>query len=102
MKLQVEKKKIVLSDSNRANRISLGQKITNFSDEKIKSIWFSNETILKSGPNEEIVCYRMPKNEQWYVLSNEGGAKSVMFWSCISLNAYGPLVQVKGKNTAEQ
>ena len=31
--------------------------------------------------------------------SNEGAAKSVMFWGCVSKAAYGPLVVVEGKNT---
>ena len=44
----------------------------------------------------------MPKDEEWSVPSNAGGGKSVMFWACISFNAYGPLVEVKGKNTAAQ
>jgi hypothetical protein len=34
------------------------------------------------------------------VFTNSGG-KSVMFWGCISLNAFGPLVEVRDKNTAE-
>ena len=102
MKLQVAKKKIVLKDVNRAKRIEFCRKVANFSDEKIKSIWFSDETIVKSRPNGEIVFYRMPKDEEWSVPSNAGGGKSVMFWACISFNAYGPLVEVKGKNTAVQ
>jgi hypothetical protein len=48
------------------------------------------------------VFYRMPKDQEWSVPSNAGGGKSVMFWACISINAYGPLVEVKGKNTAAQ
>ena len=69
-------------------------------DAFIESIWFSDETMVKSRPNGEVVFFRSAKNSQWFVPSNEGAAKSVMFWGCVSKAAYGPLVVVEGKNTA--
>ena len=71
------------------------------SDDYLASIWFSDETIVKSRPNEEIVLFRSIQGSEWYEPSNGSGGKSVMFWGLISLNAYGPLVEVIGKNTAD-
>jgi hypothetical protein len=76
--------------------------VANFSDEKIKSIWFSEETIVKSRPIGEIVFYKMPKQEEWSVPSNARGGKSVMFWACISFNAHAPLVELNSKKNAAQ
>jgi hypothetical protein len=72
MKPQVAKKKIVLKHSNRAKRIAFCRNVANFSDEKIKSIWFSDETMVKSLPNGKVFFYRMPKDEELSVPSNAG------------------------------
>jgi hypothetical protein len=70
-------------------------------DDYINSIIFSDETIVKSRPNGEIVFFRVPPGSEYFEPSNASGGKSVMFWGCISLNAFGPLVEVRDKNTAE-
>ena len=69
-------------------------------DEFINSICFSDETMVKSRPNREVVLFRSPGGTVWNKPSNAGGAKSVMFWGCVSKAAYGPLVVIEGKNTA--
>ena len=69
-------------------------------DDFLASIWFSDETIVKSRPNGEVVLFRSFEGSEWYEPSNGSGGKSVMFWGCVSKNAYGPLVEVIGKNTA--
>ena len=69
-------------------------------DAFIESIWFSDETMVKSRPNGEVVFFRSAHGSKWFVPSNEGSAKSVMFWGCVSMAAYGPLVVIFGENPA--
>ena len=102
LQLRVAKKRIILSDANRAKRVAFCERMLGADDDYIKSIWFSDETMVKSRPNGELVCYRLPQGQEWSIPANGGGSKSVMLWSCISINAYGPLVEVRGKNTSEQ
>ncbi|MEY3451992.1 MAG: hypothetical protein RL711_1820 [Bacteroidota bacterium] len=97
---QVAKRRIVISERNRIKRLEFCREMVGKDDAFIESIWFSDETMVKSRPNGEVVFFRSAKNSQWFVPSNEGAAKSVMFWGCVSKAAYGPLVVVEGKNTA--
>jgi transposase len=94
------KSRIVISDINRRKRIAFCKLMLTKSDEYLASIIFSDETIVKSRPNGEVVFYRAPEGTEFYQASNASSGSSVMFWGCVSLKAYGPLVEVKGKNTA--
>lgn len=98
---RIAKKKIILSDTNRQKRLLFCRDMLEKDDAFIASIWFSDETIVKSRPNGEMVFFRSAEGSEWYEPSNAGGGNSVMFWGVVSLAAYGPLVEVKGKNTAE-
>jgi transposase len=101
MEPKVAKSRIVISDINKQKRIEFCKEMLAKTDAELNSIWFSDETIVKSRPNGEIVLYRCPPGSEFFEPSNASGGKSVMFWGIISKDAYGPLVEVKGKNTAE-
>ena len=98
---QKAKFRIVVSDINKQKRIDFCRLMLEKDDAYLKSIMFSDETIVKSRPNGEIVFFRAPPGSEYFEPSNASGGKSVMFWGCISINAYGPLVVVEGRNTAE-
>jgi hypothetical protein len=44
-------------------------------DTFIESIWFSDETMVKSRPKGEVIFFRSAKNSQWFVPSNEGASE---------------------------
>lgn len=98
---QKAKFRIVVSDINKQKRVDFCRLMLAKDDAYIQSIIFSDETIVKSRPNGEIVFFRAPPGSEFFEPSNASGGKSVMFWGCISLNAYGPLVVIEGKNTAD-
>lgn len=97
----IAKSRIVVSNANKQKHIAFCREMLEKSDEELGTIWFSDETMVKSCPNGEVVLFRCPPGAEWFVPSNGGTSKSVMFWGVISLAAYGPLVVVEGKNTAE-
>jgi transposase/AraC-like DNA-binding protein len=101
MEPKVAKSRIVISDINKRKRVEFCKEMLSKSDAELETIWFSDETMVKSRPNGEIVLYRCPPGSEYFEPSNGGGGKSVMFWGVISKNAYGPLVEVIGRNTAE-
>ena len=101
MQCKVAKKKIIISNQNKKKRIDFAKKMIAKTDLELAQIWFSDETIVKSRPNGKIILYRCPPGCEYFEPSNASGSKSVMFWGVISKEAYGPLVEVKGKNTAE-
>ena len=98
---QKAKFRIVVSDINKQKRIDFCRLMLAKDDAYLKSIIFSDETIVKSRPNGEIVFFRVAPGSEFFEPSNASGGKSVMFWGCISINAYGPLVVVEGRNRAE-
>jgi transposase len=100
MPKKVAKSRIVLSNVNKRKRVAFAKEWVLKSDEELAQIWFSDETMVKSPPNGEYVFFRCPPGAEWHTPSNGSGSKSVMFWGVISKAAYGPLVQVEGKNTA--
>jgi transposase len=101
MPSKVAKRRIVMTEVNKLKRVQFAKRMLKKSDEWLSTIWFSDETIVKSRPNGEIVFYRCPPGDEWYEPSNASGGNSVMFWGLISKAAYGPLVEVVGKNTAQ-
>jgi transposase len=94
------KYRIVISDQNRQKRLAFCRLMLAKDDEYLNRIIFSDETIVKGRPNGEEVFFRAPVGSVFFEPSNASCGKPVMFWGCASLQAYGPLVEVKGKNTA--
>jgi DDE superfamily endonuclease/Transposase len=99
--IKIAKSRIVLSNINRQKRIDFCRLMLQKTDSELNSIWFSDETIVKSRPNGEVVFYRASPGQEYFEPSNGPSGKSVMFWGVISMAAYGPLVVVQGANTAE-
>ena len=93
---EVAKRKIVISQQHKVRRLNFCRLMVDKDDPFIESIWFSDETMVKSRPNSEVVFFRSAPGSKWFVPSNEGSAKSVMFWGCVSMAAYGPLVVIPG------
>ena len=100
MQARRARSRIVVSNINKQKRLEFCRSMLEKSDHYLNSICFSDETTVKSRPNGEIILFRSPKGSEWFSPTNGGGGKSVMFWGCASKTAYGPLVEVIGKNTA--
>lgn len=100
MDTHTAQRRIIISDENKRKRMEFCKEMLKKTDAELRSIWFSDETIVKSRPNGEIILFRCPPGSVYYEPSNASSSKSVMFWGVMSFDAYGPLVEVKGKNTA--
>jgi hypothetical protein len=100
LQLRIAKKAICVSDVNKEKRVAFAKEWVRKPDEVLESIWFSDETMVQSRPNGEVVTYRAPKGSGWVEPSNSSSGKSVMFWGVVSRQAYGPITEVIGKNTA--
>ena len=58
---QVAKRRIVISERNRIKRLKFCREMVGKDDAFIESIWFSDETMVKSHPNGEVVFFRSAK-----------------------------------------
>jgi hypothetical protein len=52
------KRNILLKDVNRAKRIEFAKRMLQKSDEELKLIMFTDETMVKAYPNGEVIYYR--------------------------------------------
>ncbi|MEY4861805.1 MAG: hypothetical protein RL059_1509 [Bacteroidota bacterium] len=91
------KRSILISDVNKQKRVAFARLMLSKSDEYLKSIVFSDETVVKAYPNGEITYYRAPA-ERTDVRSRrvQQGGSGQMLWGCVSFHAYGPLVALEG------
>ena len=102
MLLKKAKYKIIISNTNKELRVAFCRDMLSKSDDFLNSIMFSDETIVKSRKNGDVVVYRAPPGKEYFEPSNSSTSKSVMFWGLISKYHYGPLVQIIGKNTGSK
>ena len=79
METKVARSKIVVSDINKQKRMKFCQLMLTKTDEELNSIWLSDETIVKSRSNGEIVLFRSPPGSDYFDPSNASGGSSVMF-----------------------
>jgi transposase len=70
---------IVVSDVNKQKRVDFCRLMLEKDDAYIISIIFSDETIVKSRPNGEVVFFHVPPGSDYFEPSNASGGKSVMF-----------------------
>jgi transposase len=97
------KRNILLKDVNRAKRIEFAKKMLQKSDEELKLIMFTDETMVKAYPNGEVVYYRAFQ-EQPDIVSprvQQGGAGQ-MLWGGISFYAYGQLHAIDGHMNSQR
>jgi hypothetical protein len=90
------KRQILLSARNQAKRLKFCQEMLQWDDEQLGRILWSDETKVKARPNGEIVFYRAPRNHGKYIQHRSTNSPGIMFWGCISRQAYGPLHSVEG------
>jgi transposase len=93
---KIAKRQVVLSEANRRKRLEFAKKLVEWSDEKLASILWSDETKVQAWPNGEIVFYRAPGNVAIVTPRKQNGGGGVMFWGCMSHHAWGPLVVCQG------
>ena len=79
----IAKSRIVVSNANKLKRIAFCGEMLEKSDEELGTIWFGDETMVKSRRNGEVVLFKCPPGAEWFVPSNGGTSKSVMFWGLI-------------------
>ena len=97
------KRNILLRDVNKVKRIAFCTEMLTWSDEKLKLILWSDETMVKAYPNGEAVFYRAQTKLPHLVSpAVQQGGSGQMLWGCISYYAYGPLEAVEGYITSEK
>jgi transposase len=91
------KRSILISDINKEERVAFARLMLTKSDDYLKSIVFSDETMVKAFPNGEITYYRA-STERTDIISRrvQQGGSGQMLWGCVSFHAYGPLVALEG------
>jgi transposase len=73
------------------------------SDDELKRILWSDETMVKSHPNGEWVFYRARRDQPDIVSPRvQQGGSGQMLWGCMSFYAYGPLRTITGKITGQK
>ena len=93
------KREILLSAANRAKRLAFCLDMIQRGPEFYSRILWSDETMVKTHPNGEIIYFRAYQNvdERLKVKQRKvQNEKGVMFWGCISRQAYGVLTVCDG------
>ena len=91
------KRNILLRDVNKAKRIAFCRQMLSRNDEELKRILWSDETMVKSYPNGEMVFYRARTDQPDIVSPRvQQGGSGQMLWGCMSYYAYGPLRTING------
>jgi transposase len=96
MERTIAKRQILLSEANRAKRLAFAKELITWTDEKLNSIFWTDETKVQAWPNGEIVFYRAPGDKEIVTPMKQNGGGGVMFWGCMTKNAWGPLVVCEG------
>jgi AraC-like DNA-binding protein len=79
------KRNILLRDTNKAKRVEFAKAMLLKSDEQLKRILWSDETMVKSYPNGEAVFYRARKDLPDIVTPTvQQGGSGQMLWGCMS------------------
>lgn len=91
------KRSILITDRNKALRVEFCRQMLTKSDDELRSILWSDETMVKAYPNGEAVFYRSleARNDVRAPRVQQGGTGQ-MLWGCVSFHAKGPLVAVDG------
>jgi hypothetical protein len=97
------KRNILLKEVNKAKRVAFCTKMLQRSDDELKRILWTDETMVKAYPNGEAVFYRARRDLPDIVTATvqQGGAGQ-MLWGCMSFYAYGPLEAVDGYINGER
>lgn len=96
MSRKIADRKILLSEANRKKRLAFAKKLITWSDEKLHSIFWTDETKVQAYPNGEIVYYRAAEGVEITTPMKQNGGGGVMFWGCMTHKALGCLTVVKG------
>jgi hypothetical protein len=92
----IAKRQILLSDVNRAKRLAFAKDLVTWTEEKLNSIMWTDETKVQAWPNGEIVFYRAPVSKVLTTPMKQNGGSGVMFWGCMTYHAWGPLTECEG------
>ena len=96
MERTIAKRQILLSEANRMKRLAFAKELIQWSDEKLQSIFWTDETKVQAWPNGEIVFYRAPGDTEITTPMKSNGGGGVMFWGCMTRAAWGPLTVCDG------
>jgi hypothetical protein len=96
MERSIAKRQILLSEANRLKRLAFAKELIQWSDDKLNSIFWTDETKVQSWPNGEIVFYRAPGDLEITTPMKNNGGGGVMFWGCMTRAAWGPLTVCDG------
>ena len=93
---QPAKRQILLSETNRLKRLNFCKDMQQKGREYFERIIWTDETMVKSHPNGEVVFFRAFKNSSLYIQHRNQNSVGVMFWGSMSRFAYGPLRVCEG------
>jgi transposase len=97
------KRNILLRDVNKIKRVEFCRDMLRKSDEELKRILWSDETMVKAFPNGEVVFYRaISKRDDIVSPAVQQGGSGQMLWGCMSFYSFGPLVVINGHIDGEQ
>lgn len=98
--VRTAKPRLLLSAKNRQERVNFALRWLSESQEMRDAIVFSDETMVKSWPNGEVVMYRVQSTSEndntLYLPMLRNGGTGVMFWGCAGMHSWGPLTVVNG------
>ena len=90
------KRQILLSEVNKIKRLQFCQDMKQKGRNYYNRIIWTDETMVKSHPNGEVIFFRAFKDSQPYIQHRIQNSEGVMFWGCMSRYAYGPLKVCQG------
>ena len=91
------KRSILITYENKQKRMDFARLMLSKDDDYLRSIVFSDETMVKAYPNGEITYYRSPTVLPDIISRRvQQGGSGQMLWGCLSWHAYGPLVALEG------
>ena len=96
------KRSILIRPANRIKRVAFATEMLQRTEEQLRNILWSDETMVKAYPNGEAVFYRSRRDRSDVVspIVQQGGAGQ-MLWGCVSYHAKGPLEAIDGYMNGE-
>jgi hypothetical protein len=90
------KRRILLYEANRAKRLAFAKKVIKWDDGKLNRFFWTDEPKVQAWPNGEHVYYKSPEGTEIVRPMKQNGGSGVMFWGCMSHQAWGCLTVVDG------
>lgn len=92
-----------INETNRQKRLNFAEKWLGDGTDKLGTVIWSDETMVRSHPFTRNIASYQPKNAPKIIQEkHHTGKYSVMFWGCISKHGRGPLLQIQQTMDSKQ